>query len=67
MRDVIENLDAWREDGEQIALATVVETWGSSPRPAGAKMAITLGERVAGSVSAGCVEGAVIHESIVAA
>ncbi len=63
MQDVIDNLDAWREQGEQIAIATVVETWGSSPRPAGAKMAVTLGERVAGSVSAGCVEGAVIQES----
>jgi xanthine dehydrogenase accessory factor len=63
MHDVIDSLDDWREDGEQIAVATVVETWGSSPRPAGAKMAVTLGERVAGSVSAGCVEGAVIQES----
>jgi xanthine dehydrogenase accessory factor len=62
MHDVLENLEAWRQEGEQIAIATVVETWGSSPRPAGAKMTLTLGGLMAGSVSAGCVEGAVIQE-----
>jgi xanthine dehydrogenase accessory factor len=62
VRDVLDSLDRWREAGEQIAVATVVETWGSSPRPPGAKMALTITDRVAGSVSAGCVEGAVIQE-----
>ena len=49
----------WRAEGEQVALATVVETWGSSPRPAGSRLALTASGRMAGSVSGGCIEGAV--------
>ena len=49
----------WLEDGETVAIATVTETWGSSPRPAGSRMAITKSGRIAGSVSGGCIEGAV--------
>lgn len=63
MRDVLENLDRWHESGEDIAVATVISTWGSAPRPAGAKMVTTRAGGIAGSVSAGCVESAVIQES----
>ena len=45
--------------GETVALATVVETWGSSPRPAGAQLAVSASGKLAGSVSGGCIEGAV--------
>jgi xanthine dehydrogenase accessory factor len=50
---------AWRDAGELVAIATVTETWGSSPRPAGSQLAITASGRMAGSVSGGCIEGAV--------
>ncbi len=62
MFDVLDNLEAWRQRGEQIAIATVIDTWGSAPRPVGSKMVVTLSGGVAGSASAGCVEGAVIEE-----
>ncbi len=57
--DILATAAAWRAAGEQVALATVVETWGSSPRPAGSRFAVTGSGRMAGSVSGGCVEGAV--------
>jgi xanthine dehydrogenase accessory factor len=57
--DVLEVAAAWRRDGERVALATVTQTWGSSPRPAGSRMAVTASGRMAGSVSGGCIEGAV--------
>lgn len=57
--DVLGTAAAWRAAGETVALATVVETWGSSPRPAGSRMAVTASGRMAGSVSGGCIEGAV--------
>jgi xanthine dehydrogenase accessory factor len=63
MRDVIDKLDQWRQGNEQMAVTTVVETWGSAPRPVGSKMVTTVKGNIAGSVSAGCVEGAVIQES----
>ena len=63
MLDVLDKLDQWRQDNEPLAIATVVETWGSAPRPVGSKMVITRSGGIAGSVSAGCVEGAVIEES----
>jgi xanthine dehydrogenase accessory factor len=50
---------AWEREGETVAIATVTETWGSSPRPAGSRMAVTASGRIAGSVSGGCIEGAV--------
>ncbi len=57
--DVLTLAARWREAGEQVAVATVTETWGSSPRPAGSQMAVTASGRMAGSVSGGCIEGAV--------
>ncbi|TPG55501.1 XdhC family protein [Roseomonas nepalensis] len=57
--DILETARAWRAEGERVALATVVETWGSSPRPAGSRLAVTGSGRLAGSVSGGCIEGAV--------
>ncbi len=57
--DVLSAAAAWAAEGEQVAIATVTETWGSSPRPAGSQMAVTASGRMAGSVSGGCIEGAV--------
>ena len=53
----------WRDLGQGVALATVVRTWGSSPRPAGSHLAVDGSGRFVGSVSGGCVEAAVIHEA----
>lgn len=57
--DILSTAATWRAAGEQVAIATVTETWGSSPRPAGSQMAVTKSGRMAGSVSGGCIEGAV--------
>lgn len=61
MREVMADIDRWLAAGESIALATVLQTWGSSPRQAGAKLALTTSAQVSGSVSGGCVESAVIE------
>jgi len=63
MREVLDELNDWTREGEDIALATVVETWGSSPRPLGSKMLVTRSGKMAGSVSNGCIEGAVFEEA----
>src|SRR6476660_9853502 len=63
MREVISELEQWTREGEEIALATVIETWGSSPRPLGSKMLVTRSGKMAGSVSNGCIEGAVFEEA----
>lgn len=57
--DVLDTAAGWAAEGERVAIATVTETWGSSPRPPGSQMAVTLSGRMAGSVSGGCIEGAV--------
>ncbi len=62
--DVLGQAAAWRTGGEDVALATVVTTWGSSPRPVGSQLAITKKGQFAGSVSGGCIEGAVIKEAM---
>jgi len=54
----------WREEGLGVAVATVVETWGSAPRPVGAQLAIDGDGNFLGSVSGGCVEGAVVGEAL---
>lgn len=61
--DVLEQAGAWREAGHDVALATVVSTWGSAPRRPGAQLAVTAAGDMAGSVSGGCIEGAVIAEA----
>ena len=63
MREILAELTEWIEAGEDIALATVIETWGSSPRPLGSKLAVTKSGKMAGSVSNGCIEGAVFEEA----
>lgn len=64
MRDLISTIEAWRKRGDNVALATVVKTGGSTPRPIGAKMIVNSRGEFAGSVSGGCVEGAVIEEAL---
>ncbi|MCI0555293.1 MAG: XdhC family protein [Anaerolineae bacterium] len=64
MRDILSDLDNWRADNKSIALATVIQTWGSSPRREGAKMALTPDGKITGSVSGGCVEGAVFDTGV---
>src|SRR6185436_1109647 len=61
--EILEQAARWREAGQGVALATVVKTWGSSPRPAGAKLAVAESGAFVGSVSGGCVEGAVVGEA----
>ena len=60
MKDIIVDIDRWRATGQRIAIARVVSTEGSSPRGPGAAMAVNERGEVAGSVSGGCVEGAVV-------
>jgi len=64
MRDIIPDLDRWRGQNQPIALATVIQTWGSAPRGVGAKMALTASGEMAGSVSGGCVESAVMQTGL---
>ncbi len=63
MRDVLDAIETWREEGHRVALATVTKVKGSAPRPPGAKMAISDDGRWMGSVSGGCVEAAVLEEA----
>jgi len=62
MREILGDVERWRQEGKRVALATVVSVWGSAPRPAGSKMAICSTGEIAGSVSGGCVETAVLEE-----
>jgi len=64
MRDILPELTQWTSEQEPIAVATVIQTWGSSPRRAGAKMALTPDGKITGSVSGGCVEGAVFEAGV---
>lgn len=60
MRDLLDDLHAWRRAGKQVVLARVVDVEGSAPRPPGAAMAVNEDGEVAGSVSGGCVDPAVV-------
>lgn len=62
--DVLEQAATWRREGRQVALATVVKTWGSSPRQPGSRLAINDAGAFVGSVSGGCIEGAVVTEAL---
>jgi len=64
MKDLLADIERWRRDGERIAVARVVDIEGSGPRLPGAAMAVTRSGEVAGSVSGGCVEGAVVSEAL---
>ncbi len=61
--NVLEQAAAWRAEGRGVAIATVVDTWGSSPRPVGSQMAVDDRSNMVGSVSGGCIEGAVVMEA----
>ncbi len=67
MRDRFDNVPetalAWHRAGKGVALATVVQTWGSAPRPVGSQLAISAASEIEGSVSGGCVEGAMVAEA----
>lgn len=62
--NVMEQAEAWKADGDDVAVATVIRTWGSSPRPVGSQLAIKGDSSFIGSVSGGCIEGAVITEAL---
>ncbi|HEX6507408.1 MAG TPA: XdhC family protein [Chloroflexota bacterium] len=64
MKDILDTVDEWRATGERVAIATVVRTVGSTPRPAGAAMGITESGKVAGSVSGGCLEAEIVEEAL---
>src|ERR1700733_738068 len=62
--DILKAAEEWRKDGRDVALATVVETWGSAPRSVGSNLVIDDEGNFLGSVSGGCVEGAVVTEAL---
>jgi xanthine dehydrogenase accessory factor len=64
MQELLPTLIQWQQAGQKIAIAIVVKTTGSAPRPLGAKMAVNANAEMAGSVSGGCVEGAVVQEAL---
>ena len=62
--NVLEQAAEWRRTGKDVALATVIATWGSSPRPVGSQLAVEAQGTFVGSVSGGCIEGAVVQEAL---
>ena len=61
MLEHLSEIEQWLNEGKRFAMATVIKTWGSSPRPVGSKMLISDHQEIVGSVSGGCVEGAVVR------
>lgn len=66
MKDILADVERWRARGDGVAVATVVKVYGSAPRPLGAKLAVSSRGEMVGSVSGGCVEGAVYDEALAA-
>jgi xanthine dehydrogenase accessory factor len=64
MRELLDDLDRWHDEGKRVAIARVVDIEGSGPREPGAAMAVSADGEVVGSVSGGCVEGAVVTEAL---
>ena len=64
MKEILDDIDRWQADGKRVAVARVVDIDGSGPRDPGAAMAVSEDGEVAGSVSGGCVEGAVVSEAL---
>ena len=62
--DVLAQAGRWLDGGRRVALATVVSTWGSSPRPVGSQLAVDEAGNMTGSVSGGCIEGSVVEEAL---
>jgi len=63
-QEIFPQIERWRTQGQRVALATVVQTWGSSPRAEGSHLAVNEKGEFVGSVSGGCIEGAVVTEAI---
>jgi xanthine dehydrogenase accessory factor len=64
VREILDDIERWRSSGRRVAIARVVDIEGSGPRDPGAAMAVSEDGEVAGSVSGGCVEGAVVTEAL---
>ncbi|MDQ0421515.1 xanthine/CO dehydrogenase XdhC/CoxF family maturation factor [Peteryoungia aggregata LMG 23059] len=64
LRDPLAIAESWQAEGRSLAIATVIETWGSAPRPVGSHLVIDSEGNFEGSVSGGCVEGAVITDAL---
>ena len=64
--EIFPHIERWRAEAKGVALATVVQTWGSSPRAEGSHLAVNNRGEFVGSVSGGCIEGAVVTEALAA-